>query len=88
MMHAYTKPEAEAQPEPTKATDVLADDLHSAISFENLRATVELQQKEISLLARSNMFLMDRVQTLTNNVVELTTLVSAAATAAAKDGAQ
>jgi len=81
MMHAYTKPEAEAQPEPTKATDVL-------VAFENLRATVELQQKEISLLARSNMFLMDRVQTLTNNVVELTTLVSAAATAAAKDGAQ
>jgi len=87
-MHAYTKPEAEAQPELTKATDVLADDLHSAIAFENLRATVEAQQREISMLARTTVFLMERVQTLTNNIVELTTLVSAAATAATNGGAQ
>lgn len=88
-MYAYTKPEAEAQPEPTKATDVLADDLHSAIAFDNLRATVEAQQKELGVLARSNMFLLERVKTLTSDLVELSTLVSAAVSAInAKGGAQ
>jgi hypothetical protein len=87
MMHAYTKPEAEAQPEQT-ATDVLADDLHSAIAFENLRETVKAQQLEIGMLSRTMLFMLSEQRMLRENVVELTTRCSELTGAVTKDGAQ
>lgn len=80
MMHAYTKPEAEA---PQTATEVLADDLHSAVAFENLRDTVQLQQAELSrqqrqieLLARATTEMLKAQNVLSANLVEMATRVS------------
>ena len=86
-MHSYTKPEAEAQPEQT-ATEVLADDLHSAIAFENLRETVKAQQVEIGMLSRSMLFMMNEQRSLRENVLELATRCSELTGAVTKDGAQ
>ena len=87
-MYAFTKPQAEAKPEQTKATDVLADDLHSAIAFENLRETVKAQQVEIGMLSRTMLFMMNEQRSLRENVLELATRCSELTGAVTKDGAQ
>lgn len=73
MMHAYTKPEAEA---PQTTTEVLADDLHSAIAFANLRDTVQQQQKQIEFLARATTEMLKAQNVLSANLVEMATRVS------------
>lgn len=91
-MHAYTKPEAEA---PKTTTEVLADDLHSAVAFENLRDTVGMQQKQIELLARglaealkSQRQLGEQLVEMATRVSELTGVLTSDAFAAAVGGAQ
>lgn len=72
-MHAYTKPEAEA---PKTTTEVLADDLHSAVAFANLRDTVQQQQKQIEFLARATTEMLKAQNVLSANLVEMATRVS------------
>ncbi len=73
-MYAYTKPEAEV---PKTTTEVLADDLHSAVAFANLRDTVAMQQRQIDVLKRTTEQLSKDVLWLTNSLREIATIASA-----------
>lgn len=70
MMHAYTKPEAEVP-------QTQADDLHSALAFDNLRTQVAIQQRQIESLVAAQAQLVKDLGWLTDTVREMVTVVSA-----------
>lgn len=69
-MHAYNKPEAEAP-------QTQADDQHSALAFDNLRAQVAIQQRQIELLVAAQAQLTKDLGWLADSVREMATVISA-----------